>query len=369
MPTKSRRKNSPVIEHLQAFPYKYHFTQAVRLLERSTVFSEKDQAIRHAKPVARFVPPYTEVVRFHSNNSLSFPSSEIDSIEINEESGNDQWNMNVNIMGLTGAMGIMPHHYTETILARHKQKDKSLSHFLDLFNHRIISLFFQASSKYNLPIEYERKKLNPPILGERESQTQALLSLIGMGTRHLTNRHYTNDESLVYYSGLFTQQIRTCANLKQILQNHFNIPVEIKEFIGQWQELIDDVRTKLPSETLKSGRNNCLGKSVMLGSHGWFSQGKIRIILGPLNSNNINSFAPGTQTMKAVNEIVRFYTRLEHDYDFVIRIKRTDIPNNIRLDKKSPTIIGWNALLSSKNKSDYNINKTFDIVVSANRVN
>ena len=190
-----------------------------------------------------------------------------------------------------------------------------------------------------------------------------------MGTKSLTNRQYTNDESLLYYSGLFSQQIRTCGNLKQIIRNHFNIPVEIKEFVGQWQELIDDVRTKLPSISLRTGRNICLGKSAMLGSRGWFSQGKIRIILGPLNRQNINAFAPGTSALKALNEIVRFYTRLDVDYDFVIRVNREDIPDKIQLRKQMPPIIGWNTWLSSNATPEEKRSKTCEIVISANRIN
>jgi type VI secretion system protein ImpH len=369
MPTKSRRKNTPVISQLQSSPHEYQFVQALRLLERSAMAEGDNVYAQSKKPVARFIPPAMETVRFHANNSLGFPSAEINSLSKSPAEENEQWHMKVNMIGLTGAMGVLPFHYTETIQERHRLKDKSISTFFDLFNHRIISLFYQASVKYNLPIEYERKKLLPNNNQERESQTQLLLSLIGLGTKGLTNRQYTNDESLLYYSGLYNQQIRTCGNLKQILRNHFNIPVEIKEFVGQWQELIDDVRTRLPSISLRNGRNNCLGKSVMLGYRGWFSQGKIRIILGPLNKQNMTAFAPGTKTLKALNEIVRFYTRLDVDYDFVIRVNRADIPDKIKLDKHTPSIMGWNTWLSSKQQPDENRNKTFDIVVSASRVN
>jgi type VI secretion system protein ImpH len=369
MPTKSRRKNTPVISLLQEAPHEYQFVQAIRLIERASMAEGENVYAQSKKPVARFIPPATEAVRFHANNSLGFPSAEIASLSKSSSEHNEQWHMKVNLIGLTGAMGVLPYHYTESILERSKLKDKTLSTFFDLFNHRIISLFYQASVKYRLPVEYERKKLIPNNHQDRDTQTQVLLSLIGLGTKSLTNRQYTNDESLLYYSGLFNQQIRTCANLKQILRNHFNVPVEIQEFVGQWQELIDDVRTRLPSISLRNGRNNCLGKSVMLGSRGWFSQGKIRIILGPLNKQNMDSFAPGTKTLKALNEIVRFYTRIDVDYDFVIRVNRADIPDKIKLDKHAPSIMGWNTWLSSNTKPAEKRSKTFDIVVSASRIN
>ena len=367
MSTKGRRKIISVSKQLTENPYAFQFFQAVRLLERSAAY-DKEESSKAVKPVARFIPPQTEAIRFHTKQSLSFPSSEIARIAKGVKNSNDQWHMVVSLMGLTGAMGVLPFHYTELILQRHKMKDESLSHFFDLFNHRSISLFYQAATKYHLPIEYERKKLNPPLVDERDRQTQTLLSLIGLGTRNLTNRQFTKDESLIYYGGLLSQQIRTSSGLKQMLQQHFNIPVKIQEFIGQWQDLIDDVRTMLPSKIHPSGRNNCLGRSVMLGHKGWFAQGKFRVILGPLNSQQLHTFAPGTNALKSLNEMVRFYAGLEYDYDFIIRIKRSDIPDKIELHKENPPVIGWNTWLSGKSAQSFQQDETLDISVSASRI-
>jgi len=367
MPSTSWRKNSAVIQQLAENPQTYSFFQAVRLLERSATLSENDSK-KSGMPVARFTPPGTEAVRFHTQQTLSFPTSEIKSIKQQErKSGNKQWHMNINFMGLTGAMSVLPYHYTELLLQRLKMKDESIRKFFDLFNHRTISLFYQASSKYKLPIEYERKKLRPPEKQDNDHYTQALLSLIGLGTRGLANRLYTRDESLIYYSGLFTQKIRTTSGLKQILKHHFGIPVEIKEFVGQWQNLIDDVRTRLPARDNPQGQNNRLGRNVMLGKNGWFAQGKIRIILGPLDSQQLHTFAPGTRALKALDELIRIYIGMEHDYDFIIRVKRKDITDKIQLGASSNTVIGWNTWLSSKPQR-FDADETVDISVSAGRV-
>ena len=367
MSTTSWRKNPAVIEDLAETPQAYSFFQAVRLLERAATQTEKDPK-RLSRPVARFTPPGTEAIRFHTQQSLGFPTSEIKSIkQTQRKSGNKQWHVNINFMGLTGAAGVLPYHYTEMLLQRLKLKDESMRKFYDLFNHRIISLFYQAASKYRLPIEYERKKLHPPAKNDNDHHSQALLSLIGLGTRGLANRLYTRDESLIYYSGLFTQKIRTATGLKQILKHHFGIPVEIKEFVGQWQDLIDDVRTRLPGRENPQGQNICLGRSIMLGKSGWFAQGKIRIILGPLSHEQLHTFAPGTQALKAVDELIRIYIGMEYDYDFVIRVKRRDIPDKIQLGAKQPTVIGWNAWLSTKAQR-FDKDETVDISVSAGRV-
>lgn len=367
MSSSSWRKNTSVTRNITEQPYQYTFQQAVRLLERSSSYTFKEFNTEK-NPVALHKSPGTECIRFHGQNSLSFPSSEIASIQkVTTDNNTKQWSMKINFMGLTGAMGVLPHHYTELLLQRLKIKDKSLLDFLDIFNHRTISLFYQASTKYNLPIEYERKKLNPPGRNTRDQHTQALLSLIGLGTEHLTNDLYTNPESMIYYGGLLTQSVRTTTGLKLIIQHHFGIPVEIKEFIGQWQELIDDVRTRLPDRNNRSGCNACLGRSSMLGKKGWFAQGRIRIILGPLSKQQLQTFSPGTSSLKALNELVRFYVGAEQDYDFIIRIKRADVPAKIKMTKKNTALLSWNTWLSSKENKNYTDTDIHDIPVSASR--
>ena len=373
MSTTSWRKNTSVINKLCEAPYNFPFLQAVRLLERSAVLGNSQKSEKYIfnnQPVALFTPPNTETIRFRTNHALSFSSSEISKVTENRNSKDKKkWDLSVNFMGLTGAQGVLPYHYTEMILKRHKMKDESLSDFLDLFNHRTISLFYQASNKYKLPIEYERKKLNPPKTKVRDDHSQVLLSLIGLGTKNLNNRLYIRDESLFYYSGLLSQQVKTTSGLKQILRSYFNIPVEINEFIGQWQDLIEDVRTRLSGKENPNGQNNCLGRSVMLGKKGWFAQGKINIVLGPLTKEQLKIFSPGTKSLKALNEIVQIYAGMEYSYDFIIKVKRSDISEKIQLSSNAKTIMGWNTWLSSHSGTSEQNNETLEIKVSSSHIN
>lgn len=360
MPSQSRRKSLSVIQQFAESPQQFDFFQAVRLLENAALSNPET---RHLKPVAGFVPPTAEVARFQTYQSLNFPAAEIQRAESDDE----HWKLYVNFLGLTGAMGVLPFHYSELILQRLKIRDKSLADFLDLFNHRTLSLFYKAATKYHLPVDYERSKRQTVAKPVADNATQSILSLIGLGTSHLTQRQYTSDESLLYYAGLFTQQVRSASGLKQILEQHFRIPVKIQQFIGQWQELIDDVRTMLPSRTQPKGRNVCLGRSVMLGRKGWYAQAKFHIVLGPLNREQLKRFSPGTQALRAISEIVQFYVGMENDYDFIIRIKRSDIPDKIVMSKTNPPIMGWNTWLSSKPGRHYHRDESLDITLSANR--
>ena len=56
-------------------------------------------------------------------------------------------------MGLYGPSSPLPNHYTEDVLWASADEDAARS-FLDLFNHRLISLVFRAWEKYRQPFRF-----------------------------------------------------------------------------------------------------------------------------------------------------------------------------------------------------------------------
>lgn len=366
MSTQKRRKSLSLIEELLAAPEEYSFVQAARLIQQAALLADAGSNTA-TNFVAGFTPPAKEAIRFSTKQGLLFPTSEIASIKAKTNAmGTHQHQVDVNFMGLTGSLGVLPYHYTEMLLKRLKLKDESMQRFFDLFNHRTISLFYQASTKYSLPIQYEKSHLGQK--KGRDNHTQALLSLIGLGTPHLTNRLLTKDESLLQYCGHLSQQLKSASSLSKMLQQHFSVPIKIKEFVGEWLELIDDVRSRLPSAKMPLGQNNCLGKSAMLGRKGWFAQGKVSIVIGPLNNDQLHNFSPGTTTLSAMNELVKLYLGSEYDYDFKILIKKSTVPSKVALSSSNRPSIGWNTWLSSKPQYCYNMDETVEISISSGRL-
>ena len=365
MSSKIWRKDPSITEELIAEPYLFTFFQAVRLLERASVFDDKKIS---NQPLAGFTPPNTEALRIHSHQSFIYHSAEISAIETTNSSTDlIQWQMFINFMGLSGSSGVLPYHYTELILQRLKVKDQSLIKFLDLFNHRTVSLFYQSNIKYRLPLAYEKNKLFSSSKPDTDSHSKVLLSLMGLGTGKLNNRLFTKDESLIFYSGLFNQSVRTVSGLQQILQHHFDVPVEIKEFVGQWENVLEDALSRLPSKAHPKGCNGQLGISTMLGSKAWFAQYKIHIILKPENKQQFNKFSPGTNTLAALNELVRLYVGLEFDYDFIVRMKKSSLPDAPSMNNHTPLILGWNTWLPERTKNQPGRDDDVDICISSTK--
>jgi type VI secretion system protein ImpH len=100
--------------------------------------------------------------------------------------------MVVSFLGLTGPSGVLPRHYTELMLNRIRAKDFSLRDFFDLFNHRLISLFYRSWEKFRLPLGYERSRSDDPG-GKPDLTTWALYCLVGLGTEGLRGRSSVDD--------------------------------------------------------------------------------------------------------------------------------------------------------------------------------
>lgn len=369
MPAPFRRKSSSVIEELLRAPEEVPFLQAVRLLERSATLANRSKGPRHNHNiVGQFTPPASEVVRFHARVSLGFPSHEL--VKVNEQTTAHgvRWHMVTAFMGLAGSSGVLPFHYTELLFQRLKLKDESLQKFLDLFNHRTISLFYQASTKYRLPLAYEREKLLENRRTRTDKHTQALLSLMGLGTAHLQEQLDVHPESLIYFAGLMSQGTRPAVSVKQMLSHFFGVPVEIKEFVGQWHDLIPDVRSRLPWPGNPQGQSACLGRSAILGGKGWFAQGKMQVVLGPLNDEQYKRFAPGTSNLKRLDGMTRLYSGAEVESEYVLRVARKHIPGRMQLRQDNPPTLGWDSWLASSIKTPIAEEDSLDIKVSAGQL-
>ena len=132
-------------ERLRTRPERFGFFQAVRLLARLSP---------SRAPVGHDGPPAQETARFRTRATLEFPPSEIHDLRIDPDPDRPP-EVTVAIGGTTGPLGVLPIPYTELLIERVRYRDHALWEFLDLFNHRFLSLFHRAWQKYRFPIVYE----------------------------------------------------------------------------------------------------------------------------------------------------------------------------------------------------------------------
>jgi type VI secretion system protein ImpH len=309
MARQSRRTDPPLERVLFEEGYRFDFFQAVRLLER--LYPEHE-------PVGQDAPPSQEAVRFRSRISLSFPPSEVHEISPPEHRDGPV-EMTVAFMGLTGPLGVMPRHYTELLLERLRYRDPALRDFLDLFNHRLISLFYRAWEKYRFPIAYEQAVSKGEGYGPF---SRCLFDLIGMGTDGLRGRLEVDDEALLFYVGLLAQHPRSASALEGLLRDFFGVSATAVQFTGAWLPLPQASRSRLgPGEA-----NNALGDNVVAGESVWDQQARFTLRVGPLTFVQFRQFLPSGRAFRPLVQFARFFVGQEFDFDIQLVLQAPEVP-------------------------------------------
>lgn len=326
MGTESGRTDPPLEQELFDEPYRFEFFQAVRLLERLDA---------ERKPVGRDGQPTREAVRFRTRQTFSFPASEIYDIKRSDREEHEKPpEMTVAFMGLTGPVGVLPHHYTELLMERARYNDTALWTFLDIFNHRLISLFYRMWEKHRFPIAYER--------GELDQFTSYLFDIIGMGTGGLRGRLSFEDQALISYGGLIAQRPHSASAIAAILSDYFGVPARAVQFAGQWLNLGEDA-TKLGSA------NSELGVSTIAGARVWDSQSKFRIKMGPMRLQEFNAFVPAGSAFSPMKDLLQLLAGLEFDFDVQLVLKAEDVPAcRVGGDPQKGPRLGWTSWLKTR---------------------
>ncbi|WP_010585391.1 type VI secretion system baseplate subunit TssG [Schlesneria paludicola] len=349
-----------VIALLLSEGYRFNFFQAVRLMERWQSSFE---------PVGHDSVPHREVVRFSSYASLEFPASQIRNIDQRKDLSHPA-RMVVTFMGLTGPVSALPQHYTEIVVERLQRKDHALLEFLDLFNHRLVSLFYRAWEKYQFWILSERALQQEQIavqLGREQHRSfvvdqrpkldpigQILLSLAGLGspaTRYslperdrLEPRTEVPDQTWRFYAGLLSHRHRPACGLESILSDHFAWSVKVRPLSGRWLQLENDDRTRL-----QRGWNTKLGQETVAGKKVWEAQGKFRLQIGPLDYEQFCSLLPIGAAHRPLVQISRMYAGQHLDFDLDLQLRTSEIPK-LRCGEKSGigARLGWNTWLNTR---------------------
>ena len=334
-----RRESLAVIDRLVAEPHRFEFFQAVRLLARRIGMGQL--------PLADDVAVKQDVVRFRAVVSHCFPGTEIVRVEprtdkAQQTDGLAPLDVFVSFLGLSGPSGVLPRHYTALLIERIREKDRSLADFLDLFNHRSISLFYRAWEKYRFPISFERQRLFGRPRDQEDLFTSCLYCLVGLGFDGLRNRQEVADDAVLYYGGLFAHANRNAVSLELLMADYFGFDLQVVQFQGQWLQLAEDDQTSLPSARHPRGLNCQLGTNVIAGERVWDVQSKFRHRIGPLSYTEFCRLMPSGDMLRPLCELTRTYVGPQFDYDVQPVLKAAEIPQCELGGGGPPPRLGWN---------------------------
>ncbi len=284
--------------------YAFEFFQAVRLLE----------ALHPQGPPVGGPGPFSkEGIQLRPSRSLAFPAGDLQRIEQYREGDREVWRITQNFMGLYGVNSPLPPHIPEMIAQAYQDPDP-LRDLLDLFNHRLVSLYYRAWKK-----NHPAASMDP---AAPDRLTVALCALIGQEPGSPEQDWTVAPQRLVRYAGLLMGRNRPIGGLEAIISDYFGIQsVKVHPFLQR--------RVRLhPWETSRlgaPGRNNRLGRSLVLGEWVDDRAGQFRLSLGPLPLDIFQKLQPGQAAFNELVFLVDFYTRHQLDFQLELILDRENV--------------------------------------------
>lgn len=357
MATKGRRSRPSVRDALAEHPQAFDFFQAVRILEWQTQQNVADPRFRVRGPLGVDTKPIDEPVRFSAATALAFPAAPITRFDDGHggnrtddsgKGGKGVPRSSVAFMGLTGPSGVLPQHYSDLVLREWRDKNTSLRDFLDLFNHRLISLFYRAWRKYRLAVSFEQafpNKLDPI--------TTIVAALVGLGSEGVRDRLAVRDHSIFYFGGHYARRVPTAASLEAMLSDFLGLSAGLEPFHGRWIRLIEAERTRLSSPGRKANGYARLGVDAVAGEMVFNVASGFRVKVGPMAYSAFTGFLPGQQALKELVDLTRLYVGPELNFDIQCIVRHDEVPAcRLGGDESDRPQLGWNTWLAHEDRQE-----------------
>ena len=371
-----------VIKSLLTDPTSFDFFEAVRKIQRLALYAQKPVGGENGEnptiwggPLSAGSASYGPIVHFRSNVSNSFPASSIQDILLTQNNNrqgkkSNKLEMTVNFMGLHGPNGVMPRHYNDLLIQLQRNnlstEANALRDWFDIFNNRMIALFYLAWERTQLPVQREQSEIS----GQRDPFEIFFKCLGGIQTEGLQRRIQVAVPSFVgstnrTMSDLFlsTKLARSrprmsVALMQNIISKATSAPVQIRCFTPKWTVIPDHALARVGS--LANRTQAQLGVNVSLGKRILNSQSNYTINIGPVDWRGLNRLLPPSNSehkppSKTMLDAVRTMARLKTDPTLksTIRIRlRSDSlqPARLGLHLESsgldqPSKLGWNTWL------------------------
>lgn len=364
MATASGQDSDRLIHEICDEPWKHDFFQALRHIECARLESPR---IGTSKRLA------DDPVRFGQFISLAFATSALEKPPSWEKQRGSVRKLLVRFTGLTGPHGPLPLRLTEFIRNRARgvadpdlygtqrlsaldlaqqssdisatstttdrtARDNTLVEFLDVFHHRMISLFYRAWSVAQKTVDMDRD--------EDRTFAEWIASLFGMGLPEMDGLDSIPTWRKVAFAGHLSNPTRHPSGLEGVLRDAFRMPVEVISLVGHWIRIPADQQSwtgRHPKTGLQC-ENAMLGVNCVVGARIWDRPMKFGVRLGPMTFAQFQQFQSGQLFHRQLHDWIAFYTRQQFFWEAAIVLKKEEVPQ-IKLGQSGR--LGYTTWLSS----------------------
>lgn len=283
-------------------PHRYDFYQVMRRLEC---------AHPHLPRWGMALRPCDEPVRLGQDPELTFAPASLSGFTQGGSTGRAR--LAIRLFGLLGPNGPLPLHLTEYARERVLHGgDRTFARFLEVLSHRFVALFYRAWAQCQPTVAADRPGQDPfrAFIG----------AFIGISPPAFRERDSVPDAAKLAAAGILAPQVRNADGLRALLAEYFNVPVQLREFVGRWLDLARSDQSALAHSYPRLGRGAVLGRKVYDRQCGFC------IELGPLSWARYESFLPTGKLFRPLVDWVRNYVGFEYAWDVRLSLAADQVP-------------------------------------------
>jgi type VI secretion system protein ImpH len=277
--------------------------------------------------------PADEPVRFRPAPGLGFPATEMVSCEAEDDRVGQPPSVRITFLGLYGVSARMPPHLSDDIALR-RDGHEAVMAFLDIFNHRIATLFYRAWRKYRYVATWQP--------GAVDEMSQRLLCLAGFGVGDKAARAPLPPSRVLGLLGPMTQRTRSAEGLLRVLALALpGVGVTLEERHPAW------IRLDAPSRLGSRARAGGLGRDHVLGRRIADRGSSVRITLTPTDAQQAHALLPDAPLHRELMSSLRVYVGCKVDVVLRMRVGAALVPALAlgRVDDAPNPRLAWTTLL------------------------
>jgi type VI secretion system protein ImpH len=313
------------------------FEALVRLLERLT-----SGAVR----VGELGPPTSEGLRFHHDTSLSFHAGDVVALTLAESAPDPEsvlaprhpvYHVTSSFLGLSGSVSPLPGYFAEELVFEDADNPVRRD-FLDLFHHRLLSLFYRSVVRYRLSAEHTAEL--------KDSWSLRAFALLGLDVYQCPTPGKLGPARLLQFAPLLAHKSRGPraleVGLQVALEEHLQgATVRVQECAGRWTEV------DMPSWSRLGQGCTTLGQDLLLGRRIFDRAGSFAVHLGPVTWAIYERLRHGGDLLALVEELVGWLVRDPLDYILVVTLLPRETPG-LQLTASGASRLGRNSWLLTR---------------------
>ncbi len=307
-----------LIQRLLQDAPQFSFFQVVQLLEKA-----RPDAAR----VGRAGPASREALRFRPTLSLAFPDADVVTVtEDRDPQGFPRFGVETAFLGLYGTVSPLPNYFTEELL-HESEEDSLVRGVLDLFHHRIVSLFYRCWEKYRYEVQYRQ--------AAGDEFSSRMLCLMGLGITSPGEGAAVPAARLLRFAGLLGRPVCSAAALERAVADHFDgLSTRVLQCVPRWVTIPHESRTRLGTASSRLGVDAHAGEEVLDRA------GKFRIRLGPVGLAAFLGFLPGERDFRQLDELARLFARDRLQYEAEVVLWHEEVPDLLLVEGAVPVRLG-----------------------------